>query len=177
MTRTKRSRSTAKAKSNVQPATPLICRKRSREDWPRVHSCFRGRVTAVDSLDQTLADASRKHLKEAAERVFERYQEAAERVETALAEKLLRITSLRAVTSQIDPLGLVQVSGGTPSIRTDHKALVSIKDFLERNGTVEGKRILDPLLRSPIWLVARHGPLHSGSAADRRRDQAQGFRP
>ena len=111
---------------------------------------FRGRVTAVDSLDQNLADASRKHLKEAAERVFERYQEAAERVETALAEKLLRIPSLRAVTSQIDPLSLVQVSGGTPSIRTDHKALVSIKDFLERNGTVEGKRILDHFSGPPF---------------------------
>ena len=39
-------------------------------------------------------------LKEAAERVFERYQEAAERVETALAEKLLRMPSLRAVTAR-----------------------------------------------------------------------------
>ena len=111
---------------------------------------FRGRVTAVDSLDQNLADASRKHLKEAAERVFDRYPEAAERVETALAEKLLRIPSLRAITSQIDPLGLVQVSGGTPTIRTDHKALVSIKDFMERNGTVEGKRILDHFSGPPF---------------------------
>jgi hypothetical protein len=104
---------------------------------------FRGRVTAVDSLDQSLATACRKHLAEVAERVFDRYQEAPERAETALAEKFLRIPNLRAVTSQIDPLGLVQVTGGTPSIRTDHKALVSVKDFMERNGTVEGKRILD----------------------------------
>ena len=51
--------------------------------------------------------------------------------------------NLRAVTSQIDPLGLVQVTGGNPTIKTDHKGLVSIKDYVERTGTVEGKKLLD----------------------------------
>jgi hypothetical protein len=41
---------------------------------------FRGAVTAVDSLDQSLLSACKKHLAEAAERVFDRYQEAPERV-------------------------------------------------------------------------------------------------
>jgi Family of unknown function (DUF6079) len=44
---------------------------------------FRGKVTAVDSLDQSLLAACKKFLGEAAERVFDRYQEASERVETA----------------------------------------------------------------------------------------------
>ena len=70
---------------------------------------FRGKVTAVDSLDQSLPVSCRKHLSEAAERVFDRYPEAPERVGTDLAEKFLR-TPLKAITSQIDPLGLVQVS-------------------------------------------------------------------
>ncbi|MBJ6127399.1 BREX system P-loop protein BrxC [Microvirga splendida] len=111
---------------------------------------FRGKVTAVDSLDQLLLAACKKHLIEAAERVFDRYQEAPERVGTDLAEKFLRAPNLRAVTSQIDPLSLVQVVGGNPTVKTDHKGLVSIKDFIERNGTVEGKRLLDHFSGPPF---------------------------
>ncbi|MCK1328617.1 BREX system P-loop protein BrxC [Bradyrhizobium sp. CW9] len=111
---------------------------------------FRGKVTAVDSLDQSLATACKKHLAEAAERVFDRYPEAAERAATDLAEKFLRAPNLRAVSSALDPLGLVQVSGGSPSIKTDHKGLISIKDFIERNGTVEGKKLLDVFSGAPF---------------------------
>ncbi len=111
---------------------------------------FRGKVTAVDSLDESLLAASRKHLSDVAERVFDRYQEAPDRVATDLAEKFLRAPSLRAVTSQIDPFGLVQLSGGNPNIRTDHKGLVSIKDFIEKYGMVEGKRLLENFSNHPF---------------------------
>ena len=111
---------------------------------------FRGKVTAVDSLDQSLPAACKKHLTEAAERVFDRYPEASERAATDLAEKFLRAPNLRAVTSALDPLGLVQVSGGSPSIKTDHKGLVSIKDYVERNGAVEGKKLLDWFSGAPF---------------------------
>ncbi|RWM88364.1 MAG: BREX system P-loop protein BrxC [Mesorhizobium sp.] len=111
---------------------------------------FRGKVTAVDSLDRSLVTACKKHLTEVAERVFDRYQEAPERVGTDLAEKFLRLPNLRAVTSQIDPLGFVHVVGGNPTIKTDHKGLVSIKDYIERNGTVEGKKLLDVFSDAPF---------------------------
>ena len=54
------------------------------------------------------------------------------------------------MTSQIDPLGLVQMAGGNPMIRTDHRGLISIKDFIERTGTVEGKRLLDHFSGPPF---------------------------
>ena len=79
---------------------------------------FRGKVTAVDGLDQSLLAACKKHLADVAERVFDRYQEAPVRVGTDLAEKFLRAPNLRAVNSQIDPLGLVQVTAGNPTIKT-----------------------------------------------------------
>ncbi|CAG4901729.1 unnamed protein product, partial [Acidocella sp. C78] len=82
--------------------------------------------------------------------VFDRYQEAPERVGTDLAERFLRAPNLRAITSQTDPLGFVQISGGTPTIKTDHKGLVSIKDYVERNGTVEGKKLLDVFSGPPF---------------------------
>lgn len=106
---------------------------------------FRGTVTAVDSLDQRLLEANKKHLAGVAAQVYDRFQEAPERVETALTEKFLRaaLASLKSVNSQLDPLGLVKLSGGTPSIQTDFKALVSLRDHVERNGQVEGKRLLE----------------------------------
>jgi hypothetical protein len=111
---------------------------------------FRGRVTAVESLDPNLLDAAKKHLNEVAEQVFDRYGEAPVRAETSLAEKFLKVGSLRAVTAAIDPLGLVQISGSTPSIKTTHKALISIRDFIQRGGTVDGKRLTDIFTEAPF---------------------------
>ena len=82
--------------------------------------------------------------------MFDRYQEAPERAGTDLAEKFLRTPNLRTVTSQIDPLGLVQVAGAGSTIKTDQKGLVSIKDFIERTGTIEGKGLLDHFSGPPF---------------------------
>jgi len=111
---------------------------------------FRGQATAVDTLDQDVLEAGKKHLAGAAEQVFYRYGEAPVRVETSTAEKFLRTENLAGITSKIDPLGLVQIQGGTPSIKTDHKALLSIRDYIDRNGTVEGKRLIDYFTGAPF---------------------------
>lgn len=111
---------------------------------------FRGQTTAVDSLDPDLLSAAKKHLAGAAEQVFNRYDEAPERADTVLAERFLRTGNLAAITSQLDPLGLVEVVAGTPKIRTEHKALVSIRDHIDRNGTVEGRRLLEHFSGAPF---------------------------
>jgi hypothetical protein len=111
---------------------------------------FRGQTTAADSLDHDLLNAWRKYLADVAGQVFERYNEAPIRAETALAEKFLRAGNLTAVTSSIDPLGLVQVRGGRISINTDHKALVSIRDYIDRMGTIEGKRLTEHFTDAPF---------------------------
>ena len=85
---------------------------------------FRGQTVAVDTLEKDVLEACKKHLADVASQVFDRYSEAPVRVETSLAEKFLKAGNLKAVTSQIDPLDLVQTEGGTPSVRTDHKALL-----------------------------------------------------
>lgn len=111
---------------------------------------FRGQQTAVDSLAPDVLEAAKKHLADVAAQVFDRYGEAPERAETGLAEKFLRAGNLKAVTSAIDPLGLVQVSGGTPRIKTEDKALVSIRDYIDRVGTVDGKRLTDHFTDAPF---------------------------
>ncbi|MCY7272927.1 MAG: BREX system P-loop protein BrxC, partial [Phormidesmis sp. CAN_BIN44] len=111
---------------------------------------FRGQVTAVSTLSQELMDAARKHLSGVAEQVFNRYGEAPARVDTRAAEKFLKQTNLSAITSQLDPLGLVEIVSGQPRIQTTHKAIVSIRDYIDRNGTVEGKRLIDYFNRDPF---------------------------
>lgn len=111
---------------------------------------FRGQTTAVNSLDQDVLEAGKKYLAEVVAQVFDRFAEAPVRVETAIAEQFLRAGNLKAITTKIDPLGLVQILGGKPSIKTDHKALVSIRDYLDCNGTVEGKRLIDNFTGAPF---------------------------
>jgi len=111
---------------------------------------FRGQVMAVSTLSQELMDGARKHLSGVAEQVFNRYSEAPARVETTAAEKFLKQTNLSAITSQLDPLGLVEVVSGQPRIQTAHKAIVSIRDYIDRNGTVEGKRLTDHFSQPPF---------------------------
>jgi hypothetical protein len=111
---------------------------------------FRGQATAVESLDHDLQEAAKKHLAGAAEQVFERYGEAPVRADTNLAERFLRLGNLRAVTADLDPLSLVQVVGGAPRINSSHQALVSIRDFIDRSGAVDGKRLSEHFSDAPF---------------------------
>ena len=111
---------------------------------------FRGQTTAVMSLDQELLEAARKQLSAVAAQVFDRYGEAPHRGETALAERFLRLSNLAAVTSQTDPLSLVQVVNGTPRVNTNHIAIISIRDYLNQNGAVEGRRLLERFSETPF---------------------------
>jgi hypothetical protein len=110
---------------------------------------FRGEITAVESLHQDLIEASRKQLTSVAIQVFDRYSEAPTRAGTDLAEKFLRLR-LNGVTSQTDPLNLVQTHGGRPSVNVDHKAITSVRDMIDRQGSVEGKRLIDIFSDAPF---------------------------
>ena len=110
---------------------------------------FRGEVVAVDTLNQNLTEAANKHLGGVAEQVYNRHSEAAHRAQTNLAEKFLGANSLSGITSDIDPLGLVKREKGTPTINVEHKALISIRDFVKRQGNIEGNRLLDIFADAP----------------------------
>lgn len=111
---------------------------------------FRGQITAADSLDHDVYQATKKQLDEVAVQVFDRYGEAPVRADTALAEKFLRVGNLKGITAAVDPLGLVQVNGGTPSVKRDHKALISLRDYIDRQSAVEGKRLIDHFTDAPF---------------------------
>ncbi len=108
---------------------------------------FRGTNTAVDTFSQDLLEANKKHLKDAADRVYERYNEAPIRANTVLAEKFLK-AGLSGATSETDPLSLaIKNSAGTFSIDEKHKGLVSIRDYIERTGSTDGKKICEDFSR------------------------------
>lgn len=111
---------------------------------------FRGNVTAVASLDQTPLEAAKKLVGTVAKQVFDRYNEAPVRADTGLAEKFLRAGNLKAISSEKDPLGLVQIVGGTPRIDSSHKALISIRDYIERFGAVDGKHLTEHFIDAPF---------------------------
>jgi hypothetical protein len=111
---------------------------------------FSGEITAVESLNQDLLDSAKKHIESVAKQVFDRYAEAPVRAGTDLAEKFLRLGNLSGVTTQTDPLGLVQSQGSTHTINSEHKAIVSIKDLIERQGAIDGKRLIDLFTTAPF---------------------------
>jgi hypothetical protein len=82
--------------------------------------------------------------------VFDRYIEAPVRAGTDNAEKFLKIANPAAISTNIDPLGLVQTTAGRASFKTDHKAMTSIRDYIDKRGTVDGKRLLDDFSSDPF---------------------------
>lgn len=111
---------------------------------------FRGQATAVSALNADLLEASKKLLTDAAEQVFDRYVEAPVRAGTDTAEKFLKVANPAAIGSSLDPLGLVQIVAGRASFKTDHKAMISIRDYIDKRGTVDGKRLLDDFSNDPF---------------------------
>lgn len=101
-----------------------------------------GSHQSVSELGTDVLDASRTYLGQVAIRVFDRYAEAPLQAESSLAEKFLK-SPLDRIASAEDPLGLVIRPGGKAQIKTDSKAIGSIKDYLGQNGLVEGRRLLD----------------------------------
>ncbi|TCU21806.1 hypothetical protein EV130_110150 [Rhizobium azibense] len=111
---------------------------------------FRGQVTAVSALDPDLLESSKKLLSGVAGEVFDRYTEAPVRVATDNAEKFLKVSNPAALGSTLDPLGLVQTVAGKATFRTDHRAMTSIRDYIDRHGIANGKRLLDDFASDPF---------------------------
>lgn len=111
---------------------------------------FRGQATAVSALNPELLEAAKKLLADVADQVFDRYAEAPVRVSTDTAEKFLKVANPAAISSSLDPLGLVQTVAGRASFKTDHKAMISIRDYIDKRGTVDGKRLLDDFSSDPF---------------------------
>jgi hypothetical protein len=103
----------------------------------------------VSECGPDVLEAAKAFLADAAARVFDRYIEAPHQADSGLAEKFLK-TPLDRVTTNEDPLSLVSRAGGRAQIKSDYKAIVSIRDYLGQQGQVEGRRLLDHFADPPF---------------------------
>ena len=103
---------------------------------------FRGQRKPVEEQDAKLNKACDVILGDVASRIFSKYQEAAIQPPTDLPEKLLR-AGMANVTQALDPLNLISVVNGQPQLKEDHPAVISVKDYLNSRGTVDGKDLLN----------------------------------
>lgn len=110
---------------------------------------FKGKEEAVKTLENDCREAAKKYLRTVAAEVFEKYSEAPVQVESNLAERFLKADRIDKIASKDDPLELIKKAGATVSINTQHKAIVSIKDYLERLGQVEGRKLLEDFYAPP----------------------------
>ena len=101
-----------------------------------------GAHEAVSGCGADVHAASQAYLAEAAAKIFHRYAESPLQADAGLAEKFLT-TPLDRMTSKEDPLTLVSKAGGKTQIKLEYKAIVSIEDYLKKEGPVEGRRLLD----------------------------------
>src|SRR5690606_16163097 len=111
---------------------------------------LRGAATAGSALAGDLRQAATQLRSAVADQVFDRYLEAPVRAGTDTAEKFLKVANPAAISSALDPLSLVQSVAGRASFNTDHKAIVSIRDYIDKRGTVDGKRLLDDFSSDPF---------------------------
>ncbi len=110
---------------------------------------FRGQMRPAGAAETQVTEALRDFLDEAAEQVFNKFAEASTSADTATAERFLKTERLDRIASQDDPLSLIKKSGATTVIDVHHKAIVSIKDYLEQHGQVDGGKFLDDFYAAP----------------------------
>ncbi len=111
---------------------------------------FRGNSEAVESHSQDLLEAHKKFLQGVAQQVFYRHQEAPIRVQTDIAERFMRADNLSVITAEIDSLGLIVRAGGQFALNENHQAIISIKDYIDNQGGVDGKTLSEHFSRSPF---------------------------
>lgn len=111
---------------------------------------FRGKPKSVTEMSDDLLEATKKYLDEIAKEVFEKYGEAPIQADSILAERFLKTEKLDRIASKDDLLNLVKKGGiGVELIDINHKAIVSIKDYLDQRGQVEGRKLLDDFYAAP----------------------------
>lgn len=101
---------------------------------------FRGASSPLKAHGSKLREAIQSKLKEVAETVFDKYVQAPINIPGSDAEKLLNFRDLRSLPTAINHFDIVQGDG---SINLKHEAIVSIQEFIEREGHVEGRKLLE----------------------------------
>lgn len=110
---------------------------------------FRGSQQAVSGSGKEIQQSVKSFLQKVGEKVYSKYSFAKDQAASGTAEAFLKADDLGRISSKNDPLSLIDHSGSQPTINLTHKALLEIKDYLDKYGQVEGRKLLDYFSSAP----------------------------
>lgn len=108
---------------------------------------FRGANKPVNSYSAKFREAANSKLKEVAEVVFDKYLQAPISIPSSDAEKLLNFPNLKNLPIALNHFDLVKSDGG---IDLGKDALNSIREFIEKEDQVEGRKLLEHFDAAPF---------------------------
>jgi hypothetical protein len=128
-------------------------RQALREKFSAGWFIFHGQAIAVETVGADLEAAAKSKLSEVAGIVFCHYSKAADNVKASVAEAFLKTADISQITSERDPLKLVDIRGTETEVNLQHPALVAVMDFFQRHPNPDGKRIMDEFAKAPYgWM-------------------------
>jgi hypothetical protein len=107
---------------------------------------FRGSSKTCKSLSGSVGDAANIWLKSSAEKVFHKYDLAPITIESAASQRLLQFDDLRSITSSLNSFGIIRSDG---SIDTVNAAIKEIENYLQSEGQVDGRKLLEKFQDAP----------------------------
>ena len=107
---------------------------------------FRGTSKAASQSGANLKEMVNAWLKICAEKVYHKYVQASETIDTNTTENLMKFEDLRTLPHGLRFFDAIKTDG---SINTSIPAIQSIKDFLQSEGQVEGRKLLEHFSGSP----------------------------
>jgi len=108
---------------------------------------FRGSAKTTKSLANKVQDAANIWLKSSAEKVYHKYNLAPITIESTAVQKLLQFDDLRSVPSTLNPFSIIKGDG---SIDINHAAIKAIEDYLQNEGQIDGRKLLDHFNDAPF---------------------------
>lgn len=129
-------------KSQEQDAKRLIdqVRRIIIQGFEKGKFVFRGANKPVVSYGSKFRESANGKLKEVAELVFDKYQQAPTSVPGSDAEKLLNFSDLKSLPPALNHFDLIKGDGG---VALEKESLKSIREFIIKEDQVEGRKLLE----------------------------------
>lgn len=107
---------------------------------------FRGSAKTSKSLADNVRDAANAWLKTSAEKVYHKYDLAPITIESTATQRLLQFDDLRSVPPGLNQFSIIKADG---SIDLSNAAIKAIEDYLQNEGQVDGRKLLDHFIDAP----------------------------
>jgi hypothetical protein len=108
---------------------------------------FRGTSKPAKAIGETLREATNLWLKHCAEKIYHKYDLASQTIDSVSSQRLLQFDDLRSVSGVLNPFNIIKSDG---SVDVNAASLKSIQDYLQNEGQVEGRKLLEHFSESPF---------------------------